>query len=61
MARALAVGPDLDRVHARPCDGRAYAAEVKVGGNLLGGLIDRIINFLVIDLRDKIELGAQLA
>jgi hypothetical protein len=35
----LAVGPDLNPVLARPRDGRADAAEIEPGTDLLGGLV----------------------
>ena len=53
----LAVGLDLDRVLTGPGDGGADAAEVEAGPDLLGGLVQRVVDFLTIDLRHDVERG----
>src|ERR1022692_3574192 len=51
----LAVGPDFHGLVARPRDGRPDAAEVEPGADLLGCLVQRVVDFFMIDLRDDVE------
>src|SRR5262249_18804717 len=53
----LAVRPDLDCLVAGPGDRSTHAAEVEPCAHLLSRLIQRIVDFLVIDLRHDVERG----
>jgi len=46
----LAVGADLDTALAGPGDGRPDATEVEAVADLLGGLVERVVGFLPVDL-----------
>src|SRR5271169_3469177 len=51
----LAVGPDVDGVLAGPGDGRAHAAEVEPGTYFLGRLVERVVNFLAVELGHDVK------
>ena len=51
----FAVGPDLDRLIARPGNRGSDSAEVEPGTDLLGRLVQRIIDFLAVDLGDDVK------
>jgi len=46
---------DLDDLLALPGDGRVGAAEVESGGQLLGGLVQRVVDLLAVNLADDVE------
>ena len=43
------------RLLALPFDGGVGAAEVEAGGQLLGGLVQRVVDLLAVDLADDVE------
>src|ERR1700739_584150 len=45
----------LDGLVALPRDLGVGAAEVEAGGKLLGGLVERVVDLLVVDLADDVE------
>ena len=49
----LAVGAGSRPLLAGPGDRRADAAEVEPGADLLGGLVQRVVDFLAVDLADR--------
>src|ERR1700730_5257816 len=51
----LGGGGDVDGLLALPRDGRVGAAEVEAGGQLLAGLVQRIVDLLAVNLADDIE------
>src|SRR6266542_5430926 len=51
----LAVGPDLHAMVPGPADGGADAAEVEAGRDLLGRLVEGVVDFLAVDLADDVE------
>src|SRR5206468_6014028 len=51
----LAVGADVDGVIPGPGDGRAHATEVEPGADLLGGLIESVVDFVAVDAADDVE------
>src|ERR1700722_19980358 len=54
--RALfAVSADVDRVLAGPADGRADATEVEPVADLLDRLVERVVNFLAVELGHDVE------
>src|SRR6516164_4479626 len=57
LSALLAVGAYLHSVLTRPGDGRAHAAEVEPGADLLGRLVKRVVRFLAVDLADDVKAG----
>src|SRR5580658_2275925 len=53
----FAVGPDFDGLVAGPGDGRADAAEVEPGADLLGRLVQRVVDLLPVELGHDVEGG----
>src|SRR5256885_1924482 len=51
----LGGGGDGDRLLALPRDGRVGAAEIEAGGQLLGGLVQCVVDLLAVDLADDVE------
>src|ERR1700729_2575131 len=51
----LAIGPDLHAVLPGPPDRRAHTAEVEAGRDLLGRLVEGVVDFLAVDLADDVE------
>jgi hypothetical protein len=51
----LGGGGDGDGLLALPRDGRIGAAEVEAGGQLLGGLVQRVVDLLTVNLADDVE------
>src|SRR5215470_10961856 len=51
----LAVGADVDGTVPGPGDGCAHAAEVEAGADLLGRLVEGVVDFLPIDAADDVE------
>ena len=45
----------IDGLLALPGDGGVGAAEVEPGGQLLGSLVQRVVDLLAIDLADDVE------
>src|SRR5437773_1779819 len=55
LGALLAVGADVDGVLAGPGDRRADAAEVEPGAYLLGRLVDRVVDFLAVELGHDVK------
>src|SRR6266516_369642 len=55
LGSLLAVGADVDGVIPGPGDGRAHAAEVEPGADLLGGLVEGVVDFVAVDAADDVE------
>ena len=55
----LAVGADVDGVLAGPGDRGADAAEVEPGADLLGRLVDRVVNFLAVELGHDVAVPSK--
>ena len=55
MARSSVDEVMLDGLLALPLDGGVGAAEVEAGGELLGGLVERVVDLLAVDLADDVE------
>ncbi|SKW72353.1 Uncharacterised protein [Mycobacteroides abscessus subsp. abscessus] len=54
--QALLGGADeLDGLIALPCDRGVGATEVEAGGQLLGGLVQRVVDLLAVDLAHDVE------
>src|SRR5258705_11610635 len=51
----LGGGGDDDGLLALPGDGRVGAAEVEAGGQLLGRLVQRVVDLLAVNLADDVE------
>src|SRR5215831_15911764 len=53
----LAIRPDLDGMVAGPDDRRPHATEIEARPDLLRGLVQGVVDFLVVDLRHYVERG----
>src|SRR5580704_13388241 len=55
LGALFAVGADVDGVFAGPGDGRPDAAEIEPGTDLFDRLVERIVNFLAVELGHDIK------
>src|SRR5215472_1080299 len=53
----LAIRPDVDGMIPGPDDRRPHAAEIEACPDLLRGLVQGVVDFLVVDLRHYVERG----